>query len=250
VITVRPAATARDGVHHAYTKLARRYDERWARYLEATVTETLKRTRVGRGEAVLDVGCGTGILLDRMQRAAPSLRLTCIDLVPAVVRQATRRLAVRAGLAAADAARLPFAAASFDLVLSTSSLHYWPDPVAGLREMARVLRPTGHVVITDWCDDYLGCWIWDRLLRLADPAHRRAYGREECRRLLAQAGLRIESVDRYKIDWLWGLMTARAWAGQRCAMPAPAADGAATGPSPAAPSWWARTMKRRGAAPT
>jgi ubiquinone/menaquinone biosynthesis C-methylase UbiE len=197
-------------VRHAYTGLARRYDRRWAVYVEATVAATLRRMELAQGESVLDVGCGTGVLLHELRRLDPAVRVTGIDLAPAMLSLAAGKLCSKALLAVADAAALPFPAASFDLVVSTSSLHYWPDPVAGLREMARVVRPQGHVVVTDWCDDYLACWICDRVLRLAGRAHRRAYGREECRRFLLQAGLQVGTIHRYKIDWLWGLMTARA----------------------------------------
>ncbi len=174
------------------------------------MAETLRRLDLGSGQSILDVGCGTGALLSALQRIDPAARLRGVDLTPAMLRIASRKLAPAAALAAADAAALPFADRSFDLVLTTSSFHLWDDPLAGLREMARVARPTGRIVVTDWCDDYLACRICDRLLRLVDRTHRRAYGRDECRRFLETAGLAVERIDRYKINWLWGLMTARA----------------------------------------
>jgi len=200
----------REAVRGSYTGLAARYDERWARYVEGSIAETLRRLDLAPGQSVLDVGCGTGVLLRAIQRVDPAARVQGVDLTLAMLRVAARKLDARAGLAVADATALPFAAASFDRVVSTSSLHYWTDPVAGLREMARVARPDGRVLVTDWCDDFLACWLCDRALRLVDRTYRRAYGGRECRRLLEDAGLRVERIDRYKIDWLWGLMTARA----------------------------------------
>jgi hypothetical protein len=50
----------------------------------------------------------------------------------------------------------------------------------------------------------------DRWLRWVDPAHSRMYGAAECEALLKDAGLVEVRVERYKISWLWGLMTARA----------------------------------------
>jgi len=73
-----------------------------------------------------------------------------------------------------------------------------------------VLRPGGHLILTDWCDDYLACRICDRVLRLLNPSQARIYGRAECGALLSAAGLEITSLERYRISWLWGLMTATA----------------------------------------
>jgi len=76
--------------------------------------------------------------------------------------------------------------------------------------MARVLAPRGRIVITDWCDDYLACRLCNLYLRVTSRAHYKTYRQQECVRLLNQAGHARPSVERYKISWLWGLMTARA----------------------------------------
>lgn len=57
--------------------------------------------------------------------------------------------------------------ASVDLVVSVSSFHFWPDPVAGLVEIREKLKPGSRVVITDWNHEYwwcklLGVWLWVR----------------------------------------------------------------------------------------
>jgi ubiquinone/menaquinone biosynthesis C-methylase UbiE len=125
-----------------------------------------------------------------------------------MVELARRRLPQRVTLEVADAEALPFAPGTFDLVMSTSSLHFWPAPRQALTELRRVLRPGGRLVITDWCDEYLACRVCDRLLRLMNRAHQRIYDRSECAALLAGADFRVTSLERYRISWLWGLMTA------------------------------------------
>ncbi len=105
---------------------------------------------------------------------------------------------------------LPFAGGTFDVVVSTNVLHYVRRADEALREMRRVLRPGGRLVVTDWCDDFLMCRVLDPVLRLFDRAHFRTYGRAECRRLLEAAGFDPVEVERYRIDWFWGLMTATA----------------------------------------
>jgi SAM-dependent methyltransferase len=86
--------------------------------------------------------------------------------------------------------------------------HYITHPVEALREMGRVLRPGGVLVMTDWCDDYLACRLCNLYLRLTNRAFYRTYRQAECRDLLQGAGYDDVRIDRYKISWLWGLMTA------------------------------------------
>ncbi|MGH7562930.1 MAG: class I SAM-dependent methyltransferase [Gemmatimonadota bacterium] len=195
-------------VRRRYDRLAEVYDRRWASYVEASVRETLRRVSLEGADAILDVGCGTGALLEAIATRAPSARLVGVDLSLAMLSVAHRRLADRAALVAAEADRLPFPDHRFDLVLSSSALHYWPDPAAGLGEIVRVLKPGGKVAITDWCDDYLACRIADFLLRVLEPAHHRTYGTSACQRMLREAGLGGIRVERYRIGRLWGLMTA------------------------------------------
>ncbi len=197
-------------VRRRYDRLAEVYDRRWAAYVEASVRETLRRVDLRPHDSILDVGCGTGALLDAVSTRVPGARLVGIDLSPAMLAVARRRLGDRAALVAAEAGRLSFHDRSFDLVVSSSALHYWPDPAAGLAEVTRVLTPEGRVTITDWCDDYLACRIADFLLRVLEPAHHRTYGTQACERMLRKAGFGQVRVERYKIDRLWGLMTAAA----------------------------------------
>ncbi len=154
------------------------------------------------------MGCGTGVLLARLRERQPAAYLAGIDLSPVMLAQAWRRLPAGVMLAVADGESLPFGASTFDVLVSSSSFHYWPSPARALEEHRRVLRPGGRLVLTDWCDDYLACRVCDRILQWVDPAHRRIYGRGECAALLAAAHYELIALERYRIGILWGLMTA------------------------------------------
>ena len=200
--------TAKRRVQSQYDSVAAGYERRWSRYVEASVAGTVARLQIRPGDRVLDIGCGTGLLLGRLLERQPLAQYAGVDLSVGMLSEARRRLPPRVRLVAGDAEAIPFPAGVFDVVVSSSSFHYWPSPRSGLVEVHRVLRPNGVLVITDWCDDYLACKLCDRVLRVLDPAHHRIYGRAECTSLLEGAAYTQTSVERYRISWLWGLMTA------------------------------------------
>ncbi len=114
--------------------------------------------RLTPGEAVLDVGCGTGSLaIVAGRKVGPTGTVCGIDPSPAMIARA-RSKAAKAGtdvtFETGVAEALPFSAATFDLVLSTLMLHHLPRPVRQqfVREMRRVLKPAGRVLIVDFAN--------------------------------------------------------------------------------------------------
>ncbi|MEU1053859.1 methyltransferase domain-containing protein [Streptomyces sp. NPDC005876] len=99
--------------------------------------------------ALLDVGCGTGIVTRRLAAARSGLRVTGVDLAPAMLRRAAGKLPGR--VVRADSRRLPFADGVFDAVSSVWLLHLVGSPDAArtvVGECARMLRPGGVYVTT------------------------------------------------------------------------------------------------------
>ena len=100
---------------------------------------------------MLDVGCGTGALLRQASGRFPECELFGVDPAPGMVKAAqeaggsSRRLR----FAVAFAQDLPFPDAFFDVVVSTISFHHWGEQAAGLRDVGRVLRPGGFLVLAD-----------------------------------------------------------------------------------------------------
>lgn len=125
--------------------------EDYAAYLEQVglplFSAALDAAHVTSGTRLLDVGCGAGLLalLARLRGAT----VAALDASPALVAIARRRVPdsdVREG----DLETLPFADASFDAATAVNSIFYAADIAAGLRELARVVRPRGRVVVTAW----------------------------------------------------------------------------------------------------
>ena len=127
-----------------------RLDLFFLRRLEWRVVE--RELRAEPGMLVCDIACGFGNWARRM--AALGTEVTAVDLSARRVVEAGAATAAPEALgqaphfAAADAEALPFPAASFDRVVSICSLEHFKDDRAALSEMARVLRPGGHAVLT------------------------------------------------------------------------------------------------------
>ncbi len=114
-------------------------DAGYHRLIDDQAAELVRR--VGEGQRVLEVGCGTGLVLQRVARFAAQAK--GVDVSPGMLEHARRRgLDVVEGSATA----LPFPDASFDVAYSFKVLAHIPDLDACLREMARVIRPGGFVV--------------------------------------------------------------------------------------------------------
>jgi ubiquinone/menaquinone biosynthesis C-methylase UbiE len=95
---------------------------------------------------ILDVGCGTGDLTARLQRELPTSLVAGCDFSAGMLEQArARTVAVR--WLQADAARLPFRGGCFEAIVSTEAFHWFPEPMAALREFNRVLSPGGRLLV-------------------------------------------------------------------------------------------------------
>jgi len=154
--------------------------------------------RPGRDDTVLDVACGGGLVA---RAFAPHVRhATGIDVTPAMLDEA-RRAAVEKGLGntswdQSDVTTLPYADASFTIVATRFSFHHFLDPLAVLKEMARVCAPGGRIIVVDSCpsEDKAKAAAFNRLELLRDPSHTRALPLAEMKGLFAAAGLPEPSV--------------------------------------------------------
>jgi ubiquinone/menaquinone biosynthesis C-methylase UbiE len=159
---------------------------------------------------VLDIACGTGLLLKVIAEQTDYPELVGIDRVPAMLDAARENIGQEATLLEGDAEHLPFDDAGFDLVVSTNALHYFPDAIASLREMRRVMSPSGNLVITDWCRNYFWMKLLNRILPWTQHAHVRTFNSAELEQLLSISGFKVVSETRKKINWFWGLMSIHA----------------------------------------
>lgn len=153
---------------------------------------------------LLDVGCGPGNIVLKIAQRCPRLSIIGLDYSQTMV-QTARRTAAEMGVAGrvffqrADAGRMPFAGGSFDIVLSNSVLHHLADPARTFREMLRVVKPGGDILVRDlrrpsriaygWHVRWYGRHYSGMMKKLFEDSVRAAYTPEELAGLLGNSGI-------------------------------------------------------------
>lgn len=175
-----------------FERWSRSYEESWMqrRVFAPTHSAVLAlATQLPTPDVILDAGCGTGRLLRAAAQRWPDATLIGVDPAEGMVEMA-RKLTPGATIHRGLAEALPLPDASVDLVFSTLSFHHWHDQQAGVREMARVLRPGGHFILADVAPPQILTWL--RFTRGARSLATR-------QRIFAAAGLRIERSKRVNL---------------------------------------------------
>ena len=140
----------------------------------------LAELAVGPHDDVLELGFGGGELLGWL-RDATDANVYGVDVSAAAVARARRRLGDAVELHEGSVESLPLADASIDAAASVNNLYFWPDPAAGMAELARVVRPGGRLAVAFEPPEELRKW----------PGHRhgfRLFEEREVRALMKQAG--------------------------------------------------------------
>ena len=125
---------------------------------------------VQRGQRVLDVACGTGVVAVTAARLGAIV--TGADLTPELLAQAKENAGI-AGVEIewreADVEQLPFADGAFDVVLSQFGHIFAPRPLIAIHEMLRVLEPGGTIAFSTWPPDHLVARSWALAARYLPP---------------------------------------------------------------------------------
>lgn len=155
--------------------------------------------RIQPQERVLDLGCGPG---DGTVRVAELGAVAIgLDYSPGMLDKAGQEPLTRGRLLRGDAGRLPFKDGAFDKVVCTNSFHHYPDHFAALKEVRRVLRPGGVLVLVDPRADHLFGWaaidVGEKLIFGLDEV--RIFSLDAWRRMLADAGFSSARVERGRI---------------------------------------------------
>ncbi len=143
-------------------------------------------------KSVLDVGCGTGnILLEVIK--TKSVEIAGIDLSEKMLDIAKRRIGNAADLRNGDSEHLPWNSSAFDMVICTDSFHHYPDPLAVLNEIRRVLTPKGKIIIADpWMPSPFR-QLLNIFIPFSNDGDIKMYSQREMKKLIEKCGLKFEN---------------------------------------------------------
>jgi SAM-dependent methyltransferase len=169
----------------------------------------LGHTSIGIHDTILDVGCGGGSAVNKLARIASQGKVYGIDFSEESVKvaRATTRQLINLGrveIRQGSVSRLPFSDAMFDLVTAVNTHNYWPDLVADMQEVLRVLKPGGKLMIVG--GGYKGGRYADRNEKFAELVNIPLHSVNELSELFSMAGYSdVQMFEEYDWGWICGI---------------------------------------------
>jgi phosphatidylethanolamine/phosphatidyl-N-methylethanolamine N-methyltransferase len=201
-------AVENDFVEAVYEKLASVYDFTFGPVLHPGRMDAIERMGIRPGDRVLEVGVGTGI---NASLYPSDCSVTGVDFSSPMLEKARKRIA-RKGvrnvrLLQMDAANMKFADDSFDIVYAPYVISVVPDPVAVTREMHRVCRPGGRIVILNHFRSKARVGAWLERIIAPFTLYLGFKSDLDLPAFLVQADLKPVSIEKVNIPRIWSLVS-------------------------------------------
>lgn len=174
-----------------FNKQAKSYDHSiYSMYPRKCYKHVIEEIQKREYVKLLDVGCGTGEVLNRI--ATDSQKYYGLDISQNMLEKAKNKdNASNVTYILGDSEFLPFEDASFDMVTCVESFHHYPNPQNVMKEFKRVLRPRGCLII---CDMYRKAPLrqfYNLLMKIVNTGDVKIYTKREMRDMLERAGFRM-----------------------------------------------------------
>lgn len=171
-----------------YNRQASIYDEKGdGKFVAPMYDEIVRRINKVNPKNVLDVGCGTGNVLMRLN-VSQDMRLHGLDISEKMIEEAKKNLGDKVELKVGDSEYIPWEDDSFDVVVCNASFHHYPNPEKVLCEMKRVLNKNGTLIIGDPTAPGIYKKIINLFFKISNKGDFRIYSEEEIKALLIKCG--------------------------------------------------------------
>jgi ubiquinone/menaquinone biosynthesis C-methylase UbiE len=174
-----------------FDEMSSDYSNALGKYTEPMHHALIKELEGKNFKTLLDVGCGNGIFLSMVLNKF-DVEVSGIDISPGMVEKSKELLDGRADLKVGDSENLPWNDRSFDVVTCSASFHHYPGPERVLKEMKRILRPGGFLMIADpFTSNELLRFFANILIKFSKSGDVRIYSQKEMRELLEKGGFAV-----------------------------------------------------------
>lgn len=147
-----------------------------ARKLYPLIFEEIK---LFQPNSILDLGCGTGEFIHQILQRYDDIKIYGLDISNEMLAVAEKKLNGHAELTQGDSQYLPYGDESIDMIICNDSFHHYPEPLEVIKEIYRVLKKQGVLVIGDCYQPSIARWIMNLYMKLNNEGDVKIYSKKE-----------------------------------------------------------------------
>ena len=168
------------------------------KFVKVLYDEIINRVIECNPKTILDLGCGNGNILIRLEKMT-SAKLYGLDLSEKMVEIAAKRLNANTQICIGDAEFLPYEDNSMDVVVCNASFHHYPNPVKVLQEIKRVLKRKGVLILGDPTAPALYLKLTNPCLHYLNSGDFEIYSKKKIIKMLNENG--FETLNWHKVNY-------------------------------------------------